>query len=195
MRTAGYLLGAVLAASLGACAHPGAKGPAVGAVPGAKTAAAVTCPMARLAGVHATVADIHDGVAITFTGPAGTVDQLRGNVHAMADANDKQKDAFAACPCAQRAVLGSAEAMPAGEKKTEKATATHPSPRAVAVLANAKVDEIATGAVLKLTAKDKADVGALRTAVREDVHALRKSCLTPSAGEAAPTEKQGTKKP
>jgi hypothetical protein len=146
--------------------------------------------MARLLGVHATVADIRDGVAITFTGPAGELEQLRANVHAMAEANDKKKDAFAACPCAQRAALGSAEKMPA-----EKGAATAlPSTRPVALLATAKVDETATGAILKLTAKDKADVAALRNTVREDVHTLRKSCLNQGAGEAAPTEKQGVEK-
>jgi hypothetical protein len=189
MRAAGYFLGAVLAASLGACAHPGAQAPT--AAPAAKAAAAPSCPLARLQGIHATVADIRDGVAITFTGPSGELDQLRANVHAMATANDKQKDAFAACPCAERAALGSAEKMPASEKGT---ATERPSVRPVAVLATAKVDDTATGAILKLTAKDKADATALRNIVRGDVHTLRKSCLNQGAGEA-PTEKQGTEKP
>jgi hypothetical protein len=185
MRTAGYFLGAVLAAALGACARPSAQAPVAQA--GKATTAAVGCPLAQLPGIHATVTDIRDGVAITFTGPTGEVDQLRANVHAMKDASDKQKDAFAACPCAQRAVLGAAERMPekaAGEKVSGTPHATF--------AAIAKVDETTTGAILKLTAKDKADVHALRTAVREDMRELHKSCVKPEKSEKAPTEKQGS---
>jgi hypothetical protein len=132
------------------------------------------------------VADIRDGVAITFTGPSGALDQLRANVHAMKDANDKQKDAFASCPCAARAILGAAERMPEKALGEKPLGATQPRATYVAI---AKVDDTTTGAILKLTAKDKADVQALRTAVREDVRELHKSCL--KAETAAPTEKQG----
>jgi hypothetical protein len=137
-------------------------------------------------GVHATVADIRDGVAITFTGPASELDQLRTNVHEMADASDKKGDAFAACPCAQRMPPGAAEHMPA-----EATGTTNPAMRGLTVRppAHANVDEIATGAVLKLTAKESRDVSALRSAVREDVHALKKNCLTHAPSSAEP---QGT---
>jgi hypothetical protein len=187
MRTAGYLLGALLAASIGACARHNVQG--AGAQSAQGPGAATACNIAQLHGVHATVADIKDGVAITFTGPAGSLDQLRDNVHAMADANDKQGDAFAACPCAQRVPLGSAEAMPSNEAPTGT---TNPSKTGGAHLqSSAKVDEIATGAVLKLTAKEVADVSALRAAVRDDMHALKKNCLNKAPEKGPSTEPQG----
>ncbi len=190
MRTAGYFLGAVLAAAVGACAHHNVQGGGAQAAQG--PGAATACPLAQLQGVHATVADIRDGVAITFTGPAGALDQLRDNVHAMADANDKQGDAFSACPCAQRVPLGSAESMPSSEAPTGT---SNPGSQGMNVrpLANAKVDEIATGAVLKLTAKDTRDLNALRAAVRDDVRALKKNCMGRAPGQqGTSTEPQGT---
>jgi hypothetical protein len=141
--------------------------------------------MAALPGVHALVADIRDGVAITFTAPEGELDQLRNDVHAMADANDAQGGAFAACPCAE-APPGAAEKMPT--TALEQA-ATQP----LRVKAVAKVDEIATGAVLKLTAKDHKDINALRAEVRDDLHAFKKNCAArPATGV---TEPQGGKRP
>jgi hypothetical protein len=196
MRTAGWILCAALAAAVGACAHRNVQGPAAENAGAAQPAG---CPLAQLQGVHATVADIRDGVAITFTGPQGELDQLRDNVHAMADANDKQGDAFAACPCgvSERA-MGTAESMPGDHATTpgggpsetgaRKSTAQKP-------LAEAKVDEIATGAVLKLKAKDSTEAGALRAATRENVRAMRKNCLGRAAGQGesqSPTEHQGT---
>jgi len=186
MRTAGFVTSAVLAAALAACAHQPARAPAAQA---AITPSAVSCPLSRLQGIHVSVADIRDGVAITFTGPASELDQLRDNVHAMADANDKQGDAFAACPCA-RMPLGSAEAMPS---TAPEQTAARPMVGAQP-LAIANVEDIATGAVLKLAAKDKKETSALRSVVREDVHALHKNCLAQTRGTAeSPTERQGTR--
>jgi hypothetical protein len=145
--------------------------------------------MAKLPGVHAIVADIRDGVAITFTAPEGELDQLRNDVHAMADANDAKGGAFAACPCAE-APPGAAEKMPA--TALEQA-ATQP----LRVKAVAKVDEIATGAVLKLTAKDHKDINALRAEVRDDLHAFKKNCEAGPSGVAEPQggTRPSTKKP
>jgi hypothetical protein len=134
--------------------------------------------MAKLPGVHAILADIRDGVAITFTAPEGELDQLRNDVHAMADANDAKGGAFAACPCAE-AAPGAAEKMPA--TAVEQA-GTQP----LRIKATAKVDEIATGAVLKLTAKDHKDINALRSEVRDDLHAFKKNCATGTTGVAEP---------
>jgi hypothetical protein len=191
MRTAGLIVGAALAAAVGACAHrnvmPGGAAQAGGA------AEPQGCPLAQLQGIHATVADIRDGVAITFTGPQGELDQLRDNVQAMAEANDKKGDAFAACPCgvSERA-MGAAESMPADHGATE--TGGRPS-TAQKPLAEAKVDDIPTGAVLKLKAKDPAETKALREATRENLRAIRKNCLGRAAGQGegvSPAEHRGT---
>lgn len=168
MRIAGSIIGIALAAALGACAHhnvqsAGAQAPQEGA--------AASCALAQLKGVHASVADIHDGVAITFTGPESGLDQLRDNVKAMADANDKQGDAFAVCPCAQPTALGSAEPMPG-----EAAATTIPR-------AESKVEETSTGAILKLTTKDNSQIAALRAMARKNVHAFKKACLGKGAIE------------
>jgi hypothetical protein len=176
MRTAGYVLCTLLAAAVGGCAH-GTPGPTQAAQ---AKAAAPTCPLAKLSNVHAIVADIRDGVAITFTAPEGELDQLRNNVHAMAEANDAKSDVFAACPCAE-APPGAAEKMPA--TALEQA-ATQP----LRVKAEAKVDEIATGAVLRLTAKDHKDINALRAEVKDDLHAFKKNC---EAGPTGVTQPQG----
>jgi hypothetical protein len=185
MRTAGYVLCTLLAAAVGACAHR-APGPAETAQ--AKAAApAPACPLTKLVGVRATVADIRDGVAITFTAPEGELDQLRNNVHAMADAEEKQHDAFASCPCAEHAA-GAAEKMPMSP--VEQA-ATQPQK----VKADAKVDEISTGAVLKLTAKDHKDINALRAEVREDLRGLKKNCLARETGVTQPQGKAPSTKP
>jgi hypothetical protein len=176
MRTAGSILGIVLAAALGACAHhnaqnAGAQNPSQGGTTAQGTAA--TCPLAQLHGINATVTDIHEGVAVTFTGPKDQLDQLRDNVKAMGDANDKQGDAFAACPCGVERG-GAAEAQGAKPYQTGQ-TSMQGVTRMVP--ADSKVDEIPTGAVLKLTAKNKGDVGKLRQDVRRDVQALRAGCL------------------
>jgi hypothetical protein len=174
MRTAGTILGIALAAALCACAHETAQGP--GAEAQAK-ATATTCPLAQLRGVHATVADIAGGVAITFTAPQSELDALKKNVHAMAEASDKQGDAFAACPCAEAgAAPGAAEAMP-GESHGGRTSMQGPT-RALPP-ASAKVEEISTGAILRLKPKDDAQLGALRTTVRQNIHTLRRACLTP----------------
>lgn len=159
MRIAGLIGSVVLTGALAACAHhpqPGATAPQ-GYAPSVGLSAG--CPLAQLKDVHATVTDIDHGVAITFTGPKSDRDQLRDNVHAMADANDKQGSAFAACPCGQtNSATGVMEAMPGPA-------------------ADASVKEIMTGAILKLTAKNDSEVGALRAATRDNVKALDKSCL------------------
>lgn len=158
MRIAGLIGSVVLTGALIGCAQH--NKPGVTAPQGyAPTTPAAVCPLAQLQGVHATVSNIDHGVAITFTGPKSEVDQLRDNVHAMADANDRHGNAFAECPCGQLgAATGVTEAMP------------RPA-------ADAKVKDIDTGAILKLTAKSDEQVDALRGAVREDVKALKESCL------------------
>jgi hypothetical protein len=159
MRIAALIGSVVLTGALAACAQhnqPGATAPQ-GYAPSAGIAAG--CPLAQLKNVHATVSDIDHGAAIIFTAPKSDRDQLRDNVHAMADANDKQGSAFAACPCGQtNAATGVTEAMPGPA-------------------ADASVKDITTGAILKLTAKSDGDVDSLRSAVRDNVKALDKSCL------------------
>lgn len=175
MKTAGPILAIALAAALGACAQHNAQS-AVAPNPGrgvTAQGAAGTCPLAQLHNLSATVEDTPDGVAITFTGPRDDRDQIRENVHAMEDANKKQGDAFASCPCGQAQSAGAAEAQGA---QPGGLTSVQAAPRA-AVAADAAVDNISTGAVLKLTAKNKGEIGALRDQAREDVQALRTECL------------------
>jgi hypothetical protein len=195
MRTGGLILGAALAVAVGACARHNVQGAAAQSARAAQ--AAYGCPLAQLQGIHATVADIRDGVAITFTAPQGELDALRDNVHAMADANDKQGDAFAACPCgvSERA-MGTAESMPADHEHGPGGGAeTGGRPSAQKPLAEAKVDEIPTGAVLRLKAKDATEANLLRSTTRENMRAMRKNCLNraPGQGETlSPMEQQGT---
>jgi hypothetical protein len=172
MRTAGSILGIALIAALAACAHQRAQTAGAQAARVPETSAAA-CPIAQLRGVHATTADIKDGVAITFTAPHNELSQLRDNVKAMAKSNDKQGDAFAACPCAEHGTAGAAEAMPGEHGRT----LMQPPAAVVTPRADSKVEEISTGAILRLTAKDTSQVAALRTAARENVHAFKKSCV------------------
>lgn len=198
MRTAGSILGILLAGALGACAHHNAQNAGAQAPNQAQPqmASAGTCPLAQLPGVHATVADIGDGVAITFTAPQSELDQLRQNVHAMADSNDKQGDPFAACPCGQAGAGGSAEPMPSDQsgsgtygaygssnsgQMNQGAQMNQGTTMAQIPAADAKVDEIPTGAVLELQSKDKTQISALRMNVRQNVHALKQGCLSQSA--------------
>jgi hypothetical protein len=206
MRTAGSIFGVLLAASLGACAqhnaqNAGAQGPYQAQAPmqGQGQAqmpapAATTCPMAQLPGVRATVAEISDGVAITFTGPQSALDQLRPNVQAMADANDKQGDPFAACSCPQTLGGGSAEPMPGDQNSPSGMPGpgsyggtgrpmNHGSAMSQIPPSAAKVDQIPTGAVLELKSKDRTQIQALRTAVMQNVHALKQGCL----GQSGPS--------
>jgi hypothetical protein len=161
MRIAGLIGSFALAGALVACAHhetTGATAPQGYSPISALRAGAGACPLAKLEGVHATLNEIRKGVAITFTAPEKEVGQLRENVHAMADANDKQGDAFASCPCGAAApALGAAEMQ--------------------GVKADAGVDEIPTGAVLRLTAKHPGDVHMLRSNIRSNVDALNYTCL------------------
>ena len=159
MRIAGLICSVVLTGALFGCAHENKPAASAQQGYGPSSGIAAGCPLAQLQNVHATVSDIDHGVAITFTGPRNERDQLRDNVHAMADANDKQGNAFAACPCGQtNPNTGVTEAMPGAA-------------------ADSNVKDISTGAILKLTAKNDSEVDALRSATRENVKALDKSCL------------------
>ena len=185
----GSIVCIILAAALGACAqHSGTEGVQTPAETRA-LAKANGCPMVKLSGVHTIVTDMEDGVAITFVAPQNELDQLRQNVHAMNDANDKEGNAFLACTCSVTAA-GSAEAMP-GEAEPSGSTTSlpylAPMPYSAPTMpaANASVDETDTGAVLKLTAKAQAQIPALRTATRQYVRAM-KNCMQPPRGPIGP---------
>jgi hypothetical protein len=190
MRKAGTILGIALAAALGACMQHNA-GTASGE---AQTSGLAQggCPMTQLRGVHATVADIKGGVAITFTGPEGEIDRLRDGVRTMAKSNDQQGDAFAVCPCSEmNTTTGQAEAMPR-ESSTSSSGQPYSGGRGQTAmqgsnasnvigsmpLAKAKVDEIPTGAILLLTASDEAQASNLRSTVRQDVRAMKQGCMS-----------------
>jgi hypothetical protein len=181
MRTSAAICVLLLASALGACAREGTGGQTNTANNNRETQGGA-CSLAQLKGIDATVADATNGVAITFTSSKGdtNLEQLRENVSAMATANDEQGDAFAACPCAERAHrMGSTEAMPGGSEIVGYAREGTAYDRATArpIAADASVDKFATGAVLTLSAKDSSQAGALRSEVRQNVHALRQQCI------------------
>jgi hypothetical protein len=162
MRIAGLIGSFAVAGALAACAHhetTGATAPQGYSPISALSGGAGSCPLARLEGVHATLSEMRNGVAITFTAPESELDRLRENVHAMADANDKQGNAFAECPCGAAApAIGAAEMQ--------------------RVKADASVEETPGGVILKLTAKHPGDVHMLRSNIRSDVDALNYTCLS-----------------
>jgi hypothetical protein len=191
MTKAGSILGIVLAGALSAaCQHEETQTAAqTPQQTQAAMTAAGTCPMAQIPGVRATVADTGEGVAITFTAPQSEIDQLRQNVRSMADANDKRGDAFAVCPCG-RVYGGTAEAMPSGQGTpsygpSQSGVTMGQAPAKVAIPpSDSKVDDIPTGAVLTLKAKDSALIPALQASVREDMRALKQGCMNQSSGQA-----------
>ena len=159
MRIAALIGSVVLTGALVGCAEHNKAGATAPQAYAPSAGIAAGCPLAQLQNVHATVSDIDHGVAITFTGPKSERDQLRDNVHAMADANDKHGSAFAACPCGRtNPATGVMESMPGPA-------------------ADATVKDIMTGAILKLTAKNDSEVQTLRSTTRDNVIALDKSCL------------------
>jgi len=188
MKTARSIVVVALSAALAACAHEGAKGS-----PQTQASASSSCPLARLAGVDATVADIHDGVAVTFTGPESIASPLRANVRAMADAQSSAGDAFAICPCASsfsEQYGGSTEPMPGtGETglthENQSGSGPNGPPQSSgsyavgqpAIAATASVEDTATGAVLMLKATDSGQTQALRDRVRLDVRGLETTCV------------------
>jgi hypothetical protein len=101
MKTAGALFGLLLGGVLVACTHDDTQAmyaPSAGQTALSGPASGVTCSLAKLRAVDVRVADIHDGIAITFSGSPSEVYQLREDVRALAAANDKYENAFAACP-------------------------------------------------------------------------------------------------
>jgi hypothetical protein len=114
MKTVAWIFGGVLAAATAACGHSEPQAGVLNAQAPAQTPN--PCPLTQLTGrVEATVADMSNGVAVTFTGPESATDQVRSKVRQMADANARFGDAFASCPCGRSASLataGATEAMP-----------------------------------------------------------------------------------
>jgi hypothetical protein len=182
----------VLASAVGACSHQGAQNAAPSAVQQFYSAAP-GCPVNRFNGVSATVEDIHDGLAVSFTGPQTEVNTLRQNVYRMDEAASQGQDPFAACPCANgSAQYGSTEAMPmpttapaptltaGGDRGGHQEFGGPPSVRkapGAPVPADSSVVEIPAGAVLKLKAKQNGRVEELRRRVIAQVVALQDGCL------------------
>jgi hypothetical protein len=179
MKTAGSILALALAAGIGACSHQKSAQNASAQLAQTQANSNSSCPIAQLPGVRASVADTRNGVAITFTAPQDEIDQLRRGVRAMADAADKQGNAFAACPCAF-AETGAAETMPDGPNAQSQWNPTTSTPSLTMIRAKSKVENISSGAVLKLSASDKSQVPALRDEVHNEVLSLRSNgCLRP----------------
>jgi hypothetical protein len=174
MRVAGTVVAIALAATLGACEHEQGRA--------SMQARGAVCPLANLQGIHATVSDIPGGVAITFTGPTAQVEKLRANVDAMATENDKRGDAFAACSCGVDESSGAAELQSPdfrepGYRNYDARPRSTAYPVTPKPLADSRVEDISTGAVLRLTALDPSRAQALRADTRANVAALQKNCL------------------
>jgi hypothetical protein len=154
-------IAALGAASLFACMNKSSQ---------SKTPAAVaSCPLAEVPGVRTLVENTSDGVAIVVAGPDGQVDRIRQNVRAMATTNNNQGDPFAPCYCAMQPPPGAAEAMAPQAMTPLQAARIIP-------LSDAQMEQTPTGAILRLTPKDKNQADMLRARTREEVTALR-SCL------------------
>jgi hypothetical protein len=203
MRTAGRIIGFWLVVSVAGCAGEQAQGPQAlsAAPPTIASTSSQSCPLASLHGVDEIVADMNDGVAITFAAPATDVDRLRQAVRAMADASDRVGDAFVACACPAGYGGGMAERMPpsspapdprsigdstaggtygpaapAEQEATPTAPPAQPGPVPLP-RSTAAVAQTQTGAVLELRPTDPTQLLALRVAVKEHIHALRRGCL------------------
>jgi hypothetical protein len=170
MNTAGPILGIVLVAALGACVHTVTRVPV-----GTSARIAPTCPLAQLHNLDGSVTNTPEGVAITFTGPHDDLNQIRNNVRAMEDANRRRRDPFAACPCGRAPSAGAAEAQGANRERGGRASMQPPLPRGP-IAADASVKEIPTGAVLTLTARNRGEIGALRSQARENVEGILTTC-------------------
>jgi hypothetical protein len=157
---------AALAVQVGACANTSKQ--QAKTTPPANSAVA-NCPLAMVPGVRTMVQDTPEGVQIVAVGPEGQVDIIRQNVRAMATTNNNQGDPFAPCSCALEAP-GATEQMPQSSPYSALQAAR------LIPLSSATVEQIPSGAVLKLSAKDPNQVNALRTRTREEVSALR-NCL------------------
>ncbi len=179
MRIASSIAVVAIVAAAGACGHNNAQNGSPQTAAQAQAAAA-GCPMAQLQGVRASVADTDEGVAVTFTAPENEVDALRDHVNAMVDANKKQGDAFSACACGVREknAYGSTQSQGGAYEGSGKG-AGRASMQHTEIQAEASESDIPTGAVLKLKAKDKAQLQALRDDVREDIRAMKSGgCLS-----------------
>lgn len=165
MRRTSSIVAAIAAALLAAaCAKQGGGAAAQPAQAGGYGA---TCPMAQLRGVHASVTDIDNGAAVTFTGNANDESAIRSEVKKMVGDNDKSGNAFASCACATKeAGEGRASMQPQGAV-----------PLPEVIRADAIKKTVTNGAKLELTAKHRGDVTALRDQVRRDVQALESYCL------------------
>jgi len=168
------ILGIGLVAALAACSHEG--NPSAYPTEGQSYG----CPLAQLQSVSATVADIPDGVAITFYAPSGEIMQLRQIAQRMGDDGNRQNNAFAACPCGiGNRAIGNAERM---APDVSSGAVDDFAPPSESPPADARVYSTDTGALLELKARDRAQVDALRSATRTHVRWVRRECLGQRVG-------------
>jgi hypothetical protein len=172
------------AAILAACAREPqqpAASPSTPATPAASSVAASSlaallarpdaCPLARLRGVRADVADVPGGVAILFDGPDRVVDLLRANVRAMATVGGAPTHPLAICVCRAGSQEASADASAAERIDLGRTSMQPPSSPTIPPSA-ATMEETPSGAKLLLRAEDGPDVAVLRTAARQNVSAM-----------------------
>lgn len=170
---------AFIALTLVACGNQRASGqanaPTAAATtdgPPAAVATAPGCPLA-VPGTVENVVDTEGGVAITFTAPAGQVDDVRARVRQMA-----QQGMMAACPC--HGMMGDAGAPMAmgrgmGGPRMGPGMMERQGMRGLPP-ADARVEDVSGGARLTLTAKNPADVDALRAHVRMHFDHMKAGC-------------------
>jgi hypothetical protein len=164
MKTAGAVLCLLLGGALAACMHDNTQAmyaPSPGQTAFSAPASGVTCSLAKLPAVDVTAADTHEGIAISFSGSPSQAYDLREDVRALAAANDKYENAFAACTC---------ESSDHAVGVTEKMARELPR-------ADAKTKDTPTGAVLELTATHPSQVEPLREAIRARMRELNENCL------------------
>jgi len=180
MKTARSVLGLVTAALLSACSE--GQTAAVIVRPPTTVELPVyvdACPLAHLRGVRARVENVPVGVSIVFTGPDRVVDLLRGNVHAMAAASDREGNPFAVCPCADTSTPGGAiqAARTGGTSDLGVTSMQAPSSTTLLPPGAATATDTPTGAILVLTGADGEEADALRSSARRQVSAMAE-CLS-----------------
>jgi hypothetical protein len=99
MKTLGSLVVATACATLLGCSHESQTGSVSEPYTAQSQSVSTGCPVHGQSDVQATVSDMQDGVAITFSGQQRELDSLRATLRAMDEANASRGDAFASCPC------------------------------------------------------------------------------------------------
>jgi hypothetical protein len=205
MKTLGSLVAVTACAALLGCSHEAQMSSVSEPYTAQSESVGSGCPVHGQSDVQATVSDMQDGVAITFSGQQRELDSLRATLRAMDEANASRGDAFASCPCIYERGAAASQPMSgygsnpspsyggspsssyggnpsygayggSGEPMTGSKGESMMQPMA-AVPAETSIEDTPTGGVLKLRAKDPSQVQALRDQVRQNVMAMQRGCV------------------